>query len=38
MKHNNDKFYYDNEGIANRKHIIADRVRLLRQEIKQSWW
>ena len=30
--HNDNKFYYDNEGIANRKHIIADRIRYIGKE------
>jgi len=32
VSHSDNKFYYDNEGIANRKHIIADRVRYIGKE------
>ena len=32
VRHNNLKFDYDNEGIAHRKHIIADRIRYIGKE------
>ena len=32
MRHNNNKFDYDNEGIAHRKYIIADRIRYIGKE------
>ena len=32
MRHNDNKFDYDNEGIAHRKHIIADRIRYIGKE------
>ena len=30
--HNDNKFDYDKEGIAHRKHIIADRIRYIGKE------
>ena len=30
--HNDNKFDYDNEGIAHRKHIINDRIRYIGKE------
>jgi hypothetical protein len=32
VRHNDNKFDYDNEGIAHRKHIIADRIRYIDKE------
>jgi len=32
VMHNDNKFDYDNEGIAHRKHIIADRTRYIGKE------
>ena len=32
VKHSDNKFDYDNEGIAHRKHIIADRIRYRSKE------
>ena len=32
MRHNDNKFDYDNEGIAIRKHIIADSIRYIVKE------
>jgi hypothetical protein len=32
VRHNDHKFGYDNEGIAHRKHIIADRIRYIGKE------
>ena len=32
VRHNDNKFDYDNEGIAQRKHIIADRIRYIGKE------
>jgi len=32
VRHNDNKFDYDNEGIAHRKHIIADRIRYIGKE------
>ena len=32
IRHNDNKFDYDNEGIAHRKHIIADRIRYIGKE------
>jgi len=32
VKHNDNKFDYDNEGIVHRKHIIADRIRYIGKE------
>ena len=32
VRHNDNKFDYDNEGIAYRKHIIADRIRYIGKE------
>jgi hypothetical protein len=32
VRHNNNKFDYDNEGIAHRKHIIADCIRYIGKE------
>jgi len=32
VRHNDNKFDYDNEGIANRKHIIADSIRYIVKE------
>jgi len=32
MKHNNNKFDYDNEGIAHRKHIVANKIRYIGKE------
>jgi hypothetical protein len=32
VKHNDNKFDYDNEGIAHRKHIIVDRIRYIGKE------
>jgi len=26
MRHNDNKFDYDNEGIAHRKHIVANKI------------
>ena len=32
VRHNDNKFDYDGEGIAHRKHIIADRIRYIGKE------
>ena len=32
VKHNDNKFDYDNEGFAHRKHIIVDRIRYIGKE------
>ena len=32
VRHNDNKFDYDDEGIAHRKHIIADRIRYIGKE------
>ena len=32
VRHNDKKFDYDNEGIAHRQHIIADRIRYIGKE------
>ena len=32
VRHNNNKFDYDNEGIAHRKHIVADGIRYIGKE------
>ena len=32
IRHDDHKFYYENEGIAHRKHIIADRIRYIGKE------
>jgi len=32
VRHNDNKFDYDNEGIAHRKHINADRIRYIGKE------
>jgi len=32
VRHNDNKFDYDNEGIAHRKHIIADQIRYIGKE------
>ena len=32
VRHTDNKFDYDNEGIAHRKHIIADRIRYIGKE------
>ena len=32
MRHNDNKFDYDNNGIAHRKHIINDRIRYIGKE------
>ena len=32
IRHNDNKFDYDNEGIAHRKHINADRIRYIGKE------
>jgi len=32
VRHNDNKFDYDNEGIAHRKHIIANRIRYIGKE------
>ena len=32
IRHNDNKFDYDNEGIAHRKHIIADRIGYIGKE------
>ena len=32
VRHNDYKFDYDNQGIAHRKHIIADRIRCIGKE------
>ncbi|MGC8506603.1 MAG: hypothetical protein ACP5NK_07900 [Thermoplasmata archaeon] len=32
VRHNDNKFDYDNEGIAHRKHIIADSIRYIGKE------
>jgi len=32
VRHNDNKFDYDNEGIAHRNHIIADRIRYIGKE------
>ena len=32
IRHNDNKFYYDDKGIAHRKHIIADRIRYIGKE------
>ena len=32
VRHNDDKLDYDNEGIAHRKHIIADQIRYIGKE------
>jgi len=31
-RHNDNKFDYDNEGIAHRKHIIVDNIRYIGKE------
>ena len=32
MRHSDNKFDYDNEGIAYRRHIIADKIRYIGKE------
>jgi hypothetical protein len=32
VMHNDNKFDYDNQGIAHRKHIIVDRIRFIGKE------
>jgi hypothetical protein len=32
VRHNDNKFDYDSEGIAHRKHIIVDRIRYIGKE------
>jgi len=32
VKHNDNKFDYDNQGIAHRKHIIVNRIRYIDKE------
>ena len=32
IRHNDNKFEYDDKGIAHRKHIIADRIRYIGKE------
>jgi len=32
VRHNDNKFDYDNEGIAHRKHIIVNRIRYIGKE------
>jgi len=32
VRHSNNKFDYDNEGIAHRKHIIVDKIRYIGKE------
>jgi hypothetical protein len=32
VRHNDNKFDYDNKGIAHRKHIIADQIRYIGKE------
>ena len=32
IRHNDSKFDYDNEGIANRKHIVAETIRYIVKE------
>ncbi len=32
IRHDDHKFDYDNQGIAHRKHIIADRIRYIGKE------
>jgi len=32
VRHSDNKFDYDNEGIAHRRHIIADRIRFIGKE------
>ena len=32
VRHNDNKFDYDNEGIAHRKHIVVNRIRYIRKE------
>ena len=32
VRHNDNKFDYDDEGIAHRKHIIAERIRYIGKE------
>ena len=32
VRHNDNKFDYDNQGIAHRKHIIADSIRYIGKE------
>ena len=32
VRHSDNKFDYDNEGIAHRKHIIADQIRYISKE------
>jgi hypothetical protein len=32
VRHNDNKFDYDNQGIARRKHIIADQIRYISKE------
>jgi hypothetical protein len=32
VRHSDNKFDYDNQGIAHRKHIIADRIRYIGKE------
>ena len=34
IRHSYNKFDYDNEGIAQRKHVIADRIRYVGKETK----
>jgi len=32
VRHNDNKFNYDNEGIAHRKHIVANKIRYIGKE------
>ena len=32
MRHNDNKFDYDNQGIAHRKHIVVNRIRYIGKE------
>jgi len=32
VRHNDNKFDYENEGIAHRRHIIANRIRFIGKE------
>jgi len=40
VKHNDNKFDYDNQGIAHRKHIIVNRIRHIGKEsnnLDEAW-
>jgi len=32
VRHSDNKFDYDNQGIAHRKHIVVNRIRYIRKE------